>query len=274
MTAVSSTLSSSDVVRIPYVTAEEAYDLIQTALDRYLALIEDLGPEEWDLPTYCSEWSVRDILAHQAGSYLSGTSWKQLLRHVRQKPEGDQLMEDAVNAFHLSEREDHSPGQMIAELREMGPIAAKMWAYRFRPLWLVSLPHRDAGRLSLKHLNWVIHSRDTWMHRLDTCRATGREFIQTREHDGRIVELVMLDVADNLARRFGGPALAFNLTGIAGGSWNIGKGEPAATVTMDALDFNVFASGRFSYKEARPLMTITGDVPTAEAALKTILVVY
>jgi hypothetical protein len=54
----------------------------------------------------------------------------------------------------------------------------------------------------------------------------------------------------------------------------VGDGEPAAAVRMDVLDFNIFASGRFSFAEARPRMTISGDVAAAEEALKKILVVY
>jgi uncharacterized protein (TIGR03083 family) len=183
-------------------------------------------------------------------------------------------MEDAVNAFQLRERADKTPQELIAELRHVGPLAARKWAYRFRPLKPFSLPHRDAGRLSFRHLMWVIHSRDTWMHRLDVCRATKNEFMQTAEHDGRIAELVMLDVADNLDRKYEGPTLGFHLTGIAGGTWKVGSGEPAATIQMDVLAFNIFASGRYTYEEARPMMTITGDTDSAENALQEILVVY
>jgi uncharacterized protein (TIGR03083 family) len=121
---------------------------------------------------------------------------------------------------------------------------------------------------------WVIHSRDTWMHRLDICRATGNAFEQTAAHDGRIAELVMRDLAEVFSRKIGGPALLFELTGIAGGDWNIGHGEPAAVIRMDVLDFNIFASGRYSYERARPLATITGDVRAAEKALQQILVLY
>jgi hypothetical protein len=43
---------------------------------------------------------------------------------------------------------------------------------------------------------------------------------------------------------------------------------------MDVLDFNIFASGRYTYEQARPLATISGDVSKAEEALQQILVVY
>ena len=43
---------------------------------------------------------------------------------------------------------------------------------------------------------------------------------------------------------------------------------------MDVLEFNIFASGRYSYEQARPLATISGDISSAEKALKEILVLY
>lgn len=271
-------ISASSTVRnaatIPAVTADEAYSLLQTALSRFLGLVETLDADDWDKPTACTGWSVRDITAHQAGGYASGTGYREMLRQGRNKPQPGQLIEDAINACQLQERADKSPAELIAELRQVGPVAAKKWAYQFRLAKLISISHPVVEKLSFRYLMWVIHSRDTWMHRLDICRATGREFEQTRDHDGRIAELVMVDVADVLARKFNGPALTFDLTGIAGGSWTIGQGEPAATIGMDVLDFNIFASGRYTYQEARPLATIKGDISTAEEALKHILVLY
>lgn len=273
-----SSISASSTVRnaatIPAVTADEAYSLLQTALSRFLGLVETLEADDWDKPTACTGWSVRDILAHQAGGYASGTGYKEMIRQYKTKPKPGQLPEDAVNDLQLRERTDKSPAEMINELHRLGPVAAQKWAYQFRLIKLITIPHPVAGKLSLRYLMWVIHSRDTWMHRLDICRATGREFEQTRDHDGRIAELVMLDVANVLARKFNGPALTFDLSGLAGGTWKIGQGEPVATVGMDVLDFNIFASGRYIYQEARPLATIKGDVSTAEEALKHILVLY
>jgi len=274
MIAISSSPTFFDAVSIAPATADEAYSLLQTALDRFLSLVEALGPDDWGKPTACTAWNVRDILAHQAGGYASGTGYIELIRQTSHLPKSGQLIEDAINEFQLRQRAGKSPAELIAELRRVGPVAAQKWAYGFRPLKLFAIPHPVAGKLPLRHLMWVTHSRDTWMHRLDICRATGRAFEQTREHDGRIAELVMLDVADVLARKHHGPALIFELTGVAGGVWKIGQGEPAATIRMDVLDFNIFASGRYTYEQARPLATITGDVAKAEESLKKILIVY
>ena len=128
--------------------------------------------------------------------------------------------------------------------------------------------------MSLRHLMWVTHSRDTWMHRLDICRATNRPFEQTREHDGRINELVVLDTAKKLKNKLGGRAITLVLTGIAGGMWKIGMGDPAAEIEMDALDFNIFVSGRFSYEEAMKRANISGDKALVEPAFKNFIVLY
>ena len=259
---------------VPYVTAEEAEQLMLVEIERFLNLMESLEPGDWAKPTACTDWNVRDILAHQAGGYAGGASLREMLRQGRQKPGPGELPEDAVNAFQLRERADRTPEELIAELREVGPTAARKWAHGYRLFKPFSIPHPDEGRLSFRHLMWVIHSRDTWMHRLDICRAVGREFFQTAAHDGRIAALVMRDTARVLARRTANPPLRIELTGTAGGAWRTGEGEPEAVVTMDALEFNIFASGRTRFEEARPRMEITGDVRAAEAALEKLLVLY
>jgi uncharacterized protein (TIGR03083 family) len=259
---------------ISYPTADEAYGLIRTELERFIGLVETLGPEDWGKPTACTAWSVRDILAHQAGGYASGTSYREMIHQYISLPKSGQLPEDAVNETQLSERSGKSPAELIVELQSVGPIAAQKWANQFRLVKPVTIPHRTAGSLNLRHLMWVIHSRDTWMHRLDICRATGRKFEQTAEHDGRIAALVMLDVAKALTKKLDGQSLAFDLTGIAGGRWKIGTGETAATIRMDVFDFNIFASGRLTYEQAQPLAAVVGNIGVAEKALKNLLILF
>jgi uncharacterized protein (TIGR03083 family) len=260
--------------QVPYVTADEAHTLMRVALNRFLALVETLEPDDWDKPTLCTAWRVRDILAHQAGGYASGTGYREMFRQYAMLPKKGQLPEDVINERQVRERANHSPAEMIAELRQVGPPAIEKWAYQFRLIKPIAIPHEVGGLMSVRHLMWIIHSRDTWMHRLDICRATGRDFHQTREHDGRIVALVMRDLGHSLRNKLGGQAVLFDLTGIAGGMWQVGPGEAAATIRMDALDFNIFASGRFSYDEGRARASLSGDTALAELALKNTLVLY
>lgn len=263
-----------EAIRIPYVTADEALALLRTELARFLALVETLDLADWTKPTACTLWTVRDILAHQAGGYASGTGYRELIHQYRAALKRNRLPEDAINELQLTERVGKSPAELIAELRQAGPIASNKWAYQFRLFKLVSVPHPVAGLLSGRHLMWVIHSRDTWMHRLDICRATGREFEQSSGHDDRIAALVMLDVAKTLGPKLNGRAVLFELSGLAGGVWKIGLGEPAASIEMDALDFNVYASGRYTYAEACSKSILNGDIDLAKFALSKTAVLY
>ncbi len=120
----------------------------------------------------------------------------------------------------------------------------------------------------------VIYTRDIWMHRLDICRATGREMELTPKHDGRMTELVVRDLVGTLSPELGGRAVVYDLAGPAGGAWSIGNGVPSATIRMDALDFHLLASGRMPLSEALSLVTIDGDEDLGNRALKHIWAVY
>ncbi len=263
---------------IPYTTASEAYTLLQVELERFLTLLEKLEADDWNKPTACTAWTVRDMLAHQAGGYASGSGYLELIRQYSARPQNGQLPEDAINALQIRERQAKSPYEVIAELRQVGPPAIHNWAYRFRLAKqltrLIKVSHPVSGTISFEYLMWVIHSRDTWMHRLDICRATDHHFQQSAEHDGRIAALVMLDVAKSLTPRLQNQVLVFELTGVAGGTWKVGAGEAVAKVRMDVLDFNIFASGRFTFEQALERMEIDGEVAVAQAMLKDLLILY
>ncbi len=272
---VENSLSSiASAERIPYTNADEAHRLMTEAFARFMTLIESLRADDWSKPTPCTEWNVHDMVAHQAGGYTSGISYREMFRQYARIPRPGQLPEDAINSLQVSERADMSPEDLILELKKVGPKAILNWAYGFRAIKWISIPHPIGGFMSLRRLMWVTHSRDTWMHRLDICRATNRTFEQTREHDGRINELVVLDTAKKLDKKLNGRAITLVLTGIAGGMWKIGKGNPAAEMEMDALDFNIFVSGRFSYEEGMKRARISGDKSLVENTFKDLLVLY
>jgi uncharacterized protein (TIGR03083 family) len=259
---------------IPYTNADEAHRLLTEAFARLMILLDSLAPEDWSKPTTCTAWDVHDMVAHQAGGYASGFSYREMLRQYTQLPKAGQLPEDAINALQVGERKSNTPAELIAELKRVGPKTIHNWAHGFRAIKWIAIPHPVGGFMSVRYLMWVTHSRDTWMHRLDICRATNRPFEQTREHDGRIVELVVRDVAKKLNRRLSGRGLTLSLTGTAGGMWSIGRGAPSAEMEMDALDFNILVSGRFSYEEGLARAKISGDMALVERAFNNLLILY
>jgi hypothetical protein len=83
----------------------------------------------------------------------------------------------------------------------------------------------------------TILTRDTWMHRVDTCAATGRPLVLTPDHDG----VLMADYVTEWAERHGAP-FHLRLTGPAGGSWSSGEG--GEELSLDAVLFARTLSGR------------------------------
>lgn len=270
-TTIKTVIRSSSSARL---TADEAHKLIQTQLQRLIHLLEALNPEDWSKPTACTLWSVKDMVAHQAGGYASGTSYREMLRQYRVMLKPGGLPEDAINELQVGERTECSPAELIAELKAAGPIAAQNWAFGFRLIKPIPFPHAIAGWRSLRYLMWVIHSRDTWMHRLDICRATGRNFIQDSQQDGRIVELVMLDVSHLLSKKLQGKTIQIDLSGPAGGTWLIGTGNPEAIIQVDALDFNIYISGRSPFEVIIDQVEVTGNKSLALEALRDLLILY
>jgi hypothetical protein len=91
-------------------------------------------------------------------------------------------------------------------------------------------PPFDTRRWKLGYLVDTIFTRDTWMHRLDICRATGRDMVVAPEHDGRLVA----DVVAEWARLHGQP-FTLTLAGLGGGRWCAGNGGDQ--LELGALDF-------------------------------------
>ncbi len=75
------------------------------------------------------------------------------------------------------------------------------------------------------------------MHRIDICRATGRQPVLTAAHDGRIIADMVADWAATHRQAF-----TVHLTGPAGGSYS--RGSDGATLDIDATDWAWAVSGR------------------------------
>ena len=272
------TQDTIDAAQIPPVTRVEARALARAELDRFLTLAASLSVDDWEQPTDCTLWTVRDILAHQAGAYASGANLREFLHQGKAKPGPGQEKIDAINACQIADRAGRAPEQLIAELRRVGPDAIDA-RYRLSR-WLGWVPFPlgpPVGTAPFRYLLDVIYPRDTWAHRLDISRATGRSFRQIEGHDRRMVALVMRDLAHHLKTHLNGQAVVFDLSGVAGGRFHIGRSvEPSAVVKMEVLAFNRLASGRLTLDEALAdgEIAITGDRSFAEHVLQNTEVLY
>lgn len=266
---------------VPAQTVDEAGQRARGELDRFLAVVESLEGDDWAQPTDCTEWNVRDILAHAAGAAAGYASWGEWFRqypfnrYMRQAA----VPVDGINRRQLEDRVGRSPEDLIAELRAVAPKAIRT---RLGLPGILKGIRTDLGpprgKAPLRYLLEIIYTRDMWMHRHDICQAIGRMFEQTAAHDGRVVALVMRDIDEALRHSLDGRAIRFDLRGAAGGSYLVGPGaEPDAAVEVDVMEFNRLASGRLAADDAladgRARIT-SGERAFAEGVLRRTLVLY
>jgi uncharacterized protein (TIGR03083 family) len=211
-----------------------------TEFTRCTELFSSLQDADWAAPTECPDWDVRQMAAHMLGMVEMVASIRETIRQQRAATIDGALEVDALTALQVRERADWTGERIAQRFAERWPAAVRG---RRRTPWFVrrrTIPQRVNGsteRWTLAYLLDVILTRDPWTHRMDICRALGREPVLTAEHDGAIVADV---VAEWSARH--GKEFSLTLTGPAGGSWQVGEDGPV--IEMDAIEFCRVLSGR------------------------------
>jgi len=235
------TTSTTRVQDIAPLSRAEAMSLAAAEYDRFLDLLRSLRPEEWRRPTECDAWDVRAMATHllaEAESHYSLREMAHQMRAYRKAKSGPMI--DAMNALQVRDRADLTPDEIVARFKRAVPRsvrARRRMPGLVRRVRLKVDPPFDKERWRLSYLMDVIYTRDTWMHRGDISRATGRDIALTTEHDGRIVA----DLVAEWARRHGQP-FTLTLTGPAGGNYAAGDG--GEHIQLDAVEFCRIVSGR------------------------------
>ena len=246
----------------PAIERPTALRLAETEYQRVIEAVDALQSEDWTQPTDCTAWDVRQMVAHIAGQANLFSTPLELARqtraaNARQQPGQESV--DAMTAFQVEERQHMRPEELQAELRRVCPRGAKgrrrvPGFLRRKRLPGAVIVNGVPETWSIGYVTDVIHTRDTWMHRLDLARATGLVPALTADHDGVIVA----DVVAEWARRHGQP-YQLELTGPAGGSWSSGTG--GEEIVMDAVDFCRVLSGRRGPDGGRAWGLLATQVP-------------
>lgn len=241
MTNVSRHPLIRDVSTIAAISRDESTQLAIAEYARFTALVRQLGPEDFAKPTDCTDWNVRAIIVHQVGAGEGHARWPEFLRAVIMGMllvKGRELV-DGLNDLQLRERSDWTTERAIAVLPDVQARAARGRRRLPAPFRLMPVSSAGVARFSMGFLYDVILTRDTWMHRVDISRATGRDLVVTAGHDDRLVA----DVVADWARQHGRP-FQLSLGGPAGGSYRQGSG--GEEISMDAVEFCRTTSGRAS----------------------------
>jgi Mycothiol maleylpyruvate isomerase N-terminal domain len=186
----------------------------------------------------------------------------------------------AARCFQSDSVDDRSaatPADLLAELREVGPRATATRRRLPAIVRAIRWPLPLLGVVPLGYLTDLIYTRDMWMHLPDLCHAAGTDMVQTAQHDGRIVALVMRDLGRQLMPKLEEDSIVYELAGVAGGIWRMGRRtQPVATLAMDVLDFNLLASGQLTPHDVRSrgLVLVSGDTRRANQTLANTAVPY
>ena len=171
----------------------EARVLAEEEFVRFADLVASLTPDAWELPTDCTEWDVRKMALHVLGSGDAQASFPTFVHQLRRgvplnKEIDSHHWVDGMNELQIRERDHLSNDEIVAQLSTVGPKAVKgRWGTPLPARYLPIPFGPPIGWTSLKYLLDVGFTRDVWAHRIDICKATGREMHLTADHDGRLV---------------------------------------------------------------------------------------
>ncbi|WP_415950808.1 maleylpyruvate isomerase family mycothiol-dependent enzyme [Streptomyces sp. KLOTTS4A1] len=100
---------------------EERWQIVDRERESLAALLEGLSPEEWERPTQCGDWRVRDVAAHIAIAAHTTYPWA-LREYVRARGNSDRLIHDtAVRAAERPVAEITADLRAIARSRRTVP---------------------------------------------------------------------------------------------------------------------------------------------------------
>lgn len=255
-----------DPISIPNVSRAETREISHTEIQRCINMLEQLSGDDWEQPTDCDEWTVKDMVAHLSGACAGMSRWSEFrLQYISNpyKQQGEDIIH-GINRCQVQERKETPPEELIAELREYGPKAVNM---RQRiPFFIreIRAPMPPLGVVPIRYLLDIIYPRDEWMHRADICRATRKHMELTEAHDGRILDLVAIDIARKMKNNLKG-TIELTLTGDINRRYRFStQSEPSTLITIDILEFNRRASNRSTVSDAMQVSQIAGDSDLAQ----------
>lgn len=238
--SVSAIAADARVEELPGLGHGESMQLAQEQMDALIAQLKELDPADWESPTDCERWTVRDIVAHVlawAEVTPSPTEFVRLQKATRAMRKELPGKLDASNEAMVVARRHMSPERLVAALEDS---SSKFMTFRRR----LGLPGRylpiyvdTVGLTTAGFLLRQIFTRDHFMHRIDIARATGRELVL-----GPSERRLVRDLVRHWGRSSKADAL-LRLSGPAGGNFVSGSGG-RATISGDALEFCRILAGR------------------------------
>jgi uncharacterized protein (TIGR03083 family) len=256
-----------------------------------LDLLALLSPDDWQAPTACAGWSVKDLAAHlladdlgnlsggrdryRASSLGDSPAWVELVQFINEQNEAWVRSSRRLSPQVLIELLGFSGERVLAYFRSLDPMA---------PGWEVSWAGPGAAP-------WWLHIAreytERWAHQEQIREAVGAEGLRTRRPFAPVLDtfvhalpLTYRDVpADDDTH------IQLIVSGEAGGTWSLvrqggrwGLFEsvdriPTTMITLDQdTAWRLYTKG-IDREAVRNRLTVTGDARLAEPLLDTVAII-
>jgi uncharacterized protein (TIGR03083 family) len=245
-----------------------------------LSLLKDLSRTDWDKETACAAWSVQDVVAHLLGGTLSRLTYGRD-RHARTHAntplkEFSELLDfiNQRNAEWVDAARRISPSLLIEFLEITEP---QLYHY------FKALPPDEASGPAVawagdaQSPNWFDIAREyteKWLHQQHIREAVGQPVLAERKWLGPVLDTFMraLPYTYRNAKSVDDSAIAFHITGEAGGNWSLIRhndewqlftgevAQPVSTVRLDQdIAWRLFTKG-ISQEAARANIQTEGNM--------------
>jgi uncharacterized protein (TIGR03083 family) len=245
-----------------------------------IAILDTLSEDEWNAPSACAGWAVRDVVAHMA-SILHGVV------DPTKMPDVSSGTEAAMEA-PVAERRAWSTGEVLDEYKTYSEQAAAVFTMaQDPPMSDTMLPMGDLGTHPMSMFASTF-CFDAYCHlRNDILAPNGPidrpEPPRDATRVGATLEWMLAGLPWMSQQQLGAldRPVVLTLTGPGGGSWTLAPGgedgriqvtegaDPAAaaTITSDSHDFVAWATHRRPWVDC---VKIAGDEPYATTILDAI----
>jgi len=253
-------------------------DLLEETWRSIIAVGQELSEEDWERPTDCPGWSVKDHVSHVIGTerMLQGLSLADA--EIGEAPH----VKNAIGEFNEREaivRRGQSGAEVLAELQELADLRLETLrsgdeAYFAQERMTPTGPGTMLDFLSIRIL-------DCWVHEQDIRRAVDRPGHMgggPAEHTiDRLVRTIPIVVGKRAAAPEGSTTV-IEITGpvtrtipvvVEGGRAKVvdraDAGALTVTITMDTETFLVLAVGRQTAEDRAAQIAIDGDAALGQA---------
>jgi uncharacterized protein (TIGR03083 family) len=251
-----------------------------------LAVLKTLTENDWEQPTICADWSVKDVAAHLLGGNLG-----RLRNRTDPTPPEAPHKQNYDDLLHQIDRNN---ALWVEAARRISPeIMIEFLALTDGHLYnyFKSLPQDGLARITVAWAsddlppNWFDIAREyseKWLHQQHIREAVGQPLLTGRAWLHPVLDTFLrgLPRAYRNVQVEDGLRVAIYITGEAGGEWSLVRkdfswqlffgSEPGAScqVVIDQdIAWRLFSKG-VSADDARPQVHISGEMTLGEPLLK------